>query len=284
MLRAAIDGLRVRDGRVGTRISVGSAAAFVAVWLLVGELSSYKAASPVVGRLSFAAVCVVVVLWAAISVIVGVVGGSADRRYVLVLVLAVSVVMMGAVFFRLAFSRVDGANIGLGYFVAGPIGMTGVGLLSLLLVVLSSVVSKEKDRRFLRRTLILPGLMALPSLALTLVLASYDPSTVVDTSFSVLLDEYGYNSWNYPAAGAFGKRVGGVCVLWSMAVLIVVAPVVLRSFYRSGSRNLPVLAAAIWMVLAGVGLGAVYVLVAASVWLVFNRVAARVGRDTPATS
>ena len=279
-LGAAIGGLRVRDGRIGTRISVGSAAAFGAVWSAVGDLSSNPDASSLVGRLSFAAVCAVVVLWAAISVIVEVVGGSADRRYVLVLVLAVSLAMMGAVFFRVASGETSAANLAitLGYFVAGPIGMTGVGLLSLLLVVLSSVVSKEKDRRLLRRTLILPGLIALPSLALTLVLASYDPSIVVDTSFSFLSDYFEF-SWDSPTA-----VVGLYCLWWSVAVLIVVAPVVLRSYYRSGSRNLPVLMAAIWMVLAGVGLGAVYVLAAALVWLVFNRVAARVGRDTPATS
>ena len=277
MLGAAIDRLRVRDGRVGTRIGVGSAAAFVAVWAAVGELSSYPDASSPVGRLSFAAVCAVVVLWAAISVIVEVVGGSADRRYVLVLVLAVSLAMMGAVFFRVVSARVDGANIGIGVFVAGPIGMTFVGLLSLLRVVWSSV--KEDDRRSLRRTLILPGLIALPSLVATLVLVPYLPSIVVDTSFSFFWDEFFGFSWDSSTA-----VVGAFCLWWSVAVLIVVAPVVLRSFYRSGSRNLPVLLAAIWMVLAGLGTGAVYVLAAASGWLVFNWVAARAGRDTPAPS
>ena len=277
-LGAAIGRLRVRDGRIGTRISVGSAAAFGAVWSAVGDLSSNPDASSLVGRLSFAAVCAVVVLWAAISVIVEVVGGSADRRYVLVLVLAVSLVMMGAVFFRVASGETSAANLAitLGYFVAGPIGMT----LSVCCLCSGRVVISGFEREgsaVAAAYLILPGLIALPSLALTLVLASYDPSIVVDTSFSFLSTISSFHGIPYRG----GRVVLSVVVRGGSHSG---APVVLRSYYRSGSRNLPVLMAAIWMVLAGVGLGAVYVLAAALVWLVFNRVAARVGRDTPATS
>ena len=127
--------LLVGKRRVIRWISLGSVAAFLSVWLTVGKLSTFKVHSPSVVVLWLSAACAAVVAWAAISVIGRVRKGLDKGRSVLVLVLAVSLAMMAAVFVRVATSEVDGTNFGLATVITGLIGMTFVGLLSLLFVV-----------------------------------------------------------------------------------------------------------------------------------------------------
>ena len=268
--------------RVSALIWLASGAVFTSVMLGIGRLSSYPVPRPM-AELWFSAVCAAVAAGAAVAVIVRVRRDSVDSRYLMVLVLAVSVAMMVADFVRIATARTDGANFGIGLFLLGPTALTFVGLLSLLLVVAAGLVSPETARQWLRRPLTVPAVMALPSLGLTMMLVFSFPSTVVDTDFYLLRDILG-GIWESLWGPLLSDRVAAFSVFWSMGVLMVVAPMVLRSVYRSGSRNAPVLVVAVWMILALAGEGAVYVMVPALVWVAANLVVAKGGRRTPASS
>ena len=130
----------------------------------------------------------------------------------------------------------------------------------------------------------LPALMAVPSLFLTVTLIAYRPAFALGSSFFIFTDTLDSLWMNLGSARSLSDRVVPFSVLWGLAVLVVIAPVVLWSFYRSGSRNTPVLAAAIWTVLALSGGGAVYVVVPALIWVAANFIAAYKRRGTPAPS